>query len=412
MKDENAWYRKLLIYSLPIGIVGGVAAVLFTSITNGGSNFLFGERSTDPWSGSLYWIPLTSFGAILVTFVRKKLSVAKNVPGAVELAKLAWIEPSGALPLILVAVLSIIFGASLGPSFGIIVLGGGFASWLVTKIGPKFEREEQKEFARTGMAGSLGSVFGAPIIATLLTVELSPSKKQYTMTVITRLISSSLGYIIYFGITGAVILNAFSLPAYEYKNTDLFVGALLGLVAILFFLLFVFFNKVTSKIINMIKNDYSKALIGGAAIGFISFALPLTFGSGNSQLASVTSEYTLYGAGLLFIILIGKTIALRLSQESGFIGGVVFPILFFSGVAGVLIHTLVPEIPIALAVGAMMATVPGAALTAPISLILIATASLSQSSAIIPPLTIAVAVTQSAMYLLNNIKQNKNKTIS
>jgi H+/Cl- antiporter ClcA len=395
-----------------MGVVGGFSALLFTLVTNVGSSFLFGDMSTESWSGSIYWIPLTSFGAVLVTFIRKKFAVPKKVPGAVELAKESWVEPSTALPLILVAVLSIIFGASLGPSFGIVMLGGAFASWLVTKIGPNYDKEEQKEFARAGMTGSLGSVFGAPIIATLLTIELSPSKKPYMVTVLPRLIASSLGYIVFFGFTGKVIIDAFSLPTYEYKHTDLLVSAALGVVAVLFLLFFMFITKITEKSLAVIKHDYAKAVIGGAAIGFITFALPLTFSSGNSQLATITAEYSVFGIGFLLALLIGKTVALKLSQDSGFIGGNVFPMLFFSGIAGVLIHALFPGIPIALSVGIMMASIPGAALTAPISLILIAVGSLSQTTAIIPPLTIAVAVTQVCMYLLKNIKEDRTKNLS
>ncbi len=407
MTENNTWYKRLLIYSLLIGIVGGFLALIFTIVTNSGSNFLFGDMSTEAWSGSLYWIPLTSVGAVLVTFIRKKFAVPKKVPGAVELAKNAWVDPNTALPLILVAVLSIIFGASLGPSFGIVMLGGAFASWLVTKIGPDYDREEQKEFARAGMTGSLGSVFGAPIIATLLTIELSPSKKPYLVSVLPRLITSSLGYLVFFGFTGKVIIDAFSLPIYEYSHTDLFISALLGLAAVLFLLLFMFITKITETVLSVIKNDYVKAVIGGASIGLITFALPLTFGSGNSQLATVTSDYGIFGVGFLLALLIGKTVSLKISQDSGFIGGNVFPMLFFSGIAGVLLHAIFPSIPIALSVGAMMASIPGAALTAPISLILIAVGSLSQTTAIIPPLTIAVVVTQVCMYLLKNAKSNK-----
>src|SRR6187431_476374 len=132
MKEENSWYRKLIVYSLLIGFVGGTTALLFTETTNWGLGLLFGDRGTEAWSGSLWWIPITSFGALLMTFLRKKLHVAKEVPGAVQLAKEAWVEPSDALPLILIATLSIIFGASLGPSLGIVLLGGAFASWFVT----------------------------------------------------------------------------------------------------------------------------------------------------------------------------------------------------------------------------------------------------------------------------------------
>lgn len=408
---KELWYFRLLRYSLLIGFVGGVSALLFTWVTNGGSSLLFGDMSSDSWSGSLYWIPLTGFGAFLVTYLRNKLKVPKKVPGAVELAEISWVEPSTAPQLILIATLSIVFGASLGPSFGIVMLGGAFASWLVTKIEPKLDHEKQKEYARAGMAGSLGSVFSAPILATILTIELSVSKLTYVKTILPRLITSSLGYVVFFGATGAVIINAYKLPQYEYSNIHLLYGAVLGLVATIFFILFAVLTKLTEKFMSVLGSGYTKSIIGGLAIGTITYALPLTFSSGNSQLATVTSQYATFSILLLFAIFAAKTVALKLSQESGFIGGNVFPILFISGVAGVIVHLIVPDIPVALTVGAMMASIPGAALSAPISLILIAVGSLGQSTAIIPPITMAVVVTQISMYVINDII-TKKKTVS
>jgi H+/Cl- antiporter ClcA len=78
------------------------------------------------------------------------------------------------------------------------------------------------------------------------------------------------------------------------------------------------------------------------------------------------------------------------SQASGFIGGPIFPALFVGGTMGVLVHALFPAVPLGLAFTCMLAAVPGALVTAPFSMVLLA-AFLTQVGALqTAPILIAV----------------------
>jgi len=72
------------------------------------------------------------------------------------------------------------------------------------------------------------------------------------------------------------------------------------------------------------------------------------------------------------------------------LGGNVFPMIFIGGTAGVLVHLLIPDIPLSLSVAAMMAAVPGAFLNAPLSLTLIAAATVGLDALAVIPVTVAV----------------------
>jgi hypothetical protein len=78
---------------------------------------------------------------------------------------------------IAVSVVSLIFGASLGPSLGIIVFGGGLGAWLVSRRAEADEAERQ-ENSLAGMAGGLGAVFSGPLFASVMDTELSPRPKR------------------------------------------------------------------------------------------------------------------------------------------------------------------------------------------------------------------------------------------
>ena len=86
------------------------------------------------------------------------------------------------------------------------------------------------------------------------------------------------------------------------------------------------------------------------------------------------------------------------SQEAGFLGGPVFPILFIGGTAGVVVHLIFPDIPAALSVAAMMAAVPGATIAAPVSFILLGAGTVALGIEGLPPIGIAVITAHLAVW--------------
>ena len=169
------------------------------------------------------------------------------------------------------------------------------------------------------------------------------------------------------------------------------IGALLGGLAAFVLILFAFISKLISSAAKSISNPYVLGVVGGAFVGLIAFAIPLTSTSGSSQLSTELQLSASIGSGFIAAVLIAKMFAIALSQSTGFLGGVVFPMIFIGGTSGLLVHTIFPDIPIALAVGAMLAAVPGAFLNAPLSLILIAIGTVGIGPDALIPVAIAVA---------------------
>ncbi len=81
-------------------------------------------------------------------------------------------------------------------------------------------------------------------------------------------------------------------------------------------------------------------------------------------------------------------------------GGFVFPLIFIGGTAGVLVNTIFPQIPIALAVGCMLAAVAGAILNAPVSLILIAAGTVLIAPTALVPICIAVVTSHLSLAIV------------
>jgi H+/Cl- antiporter ClcA len=390
----ESWYRRLLLFAVALGLAGGLISLAYSGVTGLPIRGLFGEPSADPWSGRWWWIPLVAAGGLAVAALRRLWSVSDDVPGAVALAEAGWVDPAVGPRWVVVSVVSLCFGASLGPSFGIVVAGGSLGAWLARRAGTDDE-DVGRQYATTGMAGSLGALFSAPLFSTILAGELSPSPRQgHAVAFTTRFLSATLGYVVYFGVTGAVMLDAFSIPGYAYENVHLLYGVVLGLASVVALLVFSVVGKAVARVADAIADPYLRGVVGGAMIGLLAFALPLTVTGGSGQLAWATENWTDLGIGLLAITVVGKMVAVALSQRAGFLGGTVFPMIFVGGTAGLFVAASFDAIPVSLAVAAMIAAIPAAIISAPISFILIAVGGVGLGVAAIPPIGISVLTAQ------------------
>ena len=404
---EDAWYRRLLTLSIVLGVGGGVAAVLYTEFTGLGTSLLFGDPTSDPFSGRWWWIPLLSVSAVVVVLARRWAGVDGPIPGAVAYAKKGWVDPSSALPLFVISAVSLFVGASLGPSFGIIMAGGGLGSWLSERTSAP-DDEARHEYAMTGMAAGLSAVFAAPLFGSVMASELAPvPKSRYVPLFIPMFVASVIGFVIFTEATSSQLLGAFGLPGYEYATVDLLWGVLLGFMAIIVLLVQSLIGNGIREVSARMANTLVRAAVLGAVVGLIAFALPLTATGGSAQLAFETSNLSELSVTLLVAVLLGKMMAFVLSQEAGFLGGPVFPIIFIGGTAGIIIHLLIPEIPAPLAVGALIAALPGATIGAPVSFILLGGGVVLTGVEGLPPIGLAVITAHLAVWNVEVFRETR-----
>lgn len=402
------WYRRQLLVAVGLGVFGGVFALAFSAVTKWAVDAIFGEPTDEVWAGEWWWILVIAGGAVLVYALRKGMNVPEEVPGAVALAKAAEVDPKLAPRLVVISAVSLIVGASLGPSFAIVVAGGGVGAWVVSRV-EDVEPEAEHQYTLTGMTGALGAVFTSPLFATVLGNELSPTKKEaYVAAFIPQFLAATVGYVIFFSVTDETMLGAFSVPGYEFELGHLPLGVVLGVFAAITLLVHATIGNAVRRLVAIVQVPWLSAAAGGGLIGFMAFALPLTAAGGSSQLTYTADSVATLGIGLLAAVLIGKMIAMTLSQEVGFLGGTVFPILFIGGTAGALVHAIFPDIPAPLAMAAMIAAVPGATIAAPVSFILIGFAGVALGPVGVAPVGIAVITSYLAISTVRFFKEQQD----
>ncbi len=211
------------------------------------------------------------------------------------------------------------------------------------------------------------------MIVVLLILEVArPGGQRFTKALAAEIVASSVSFGIYFAIAGAVFLDHYQVPTFTFEDWQLLAAIPLGLFAALVVTLLVGFMMGAARLFGRLKvPSIAKSTLGGVVFGIVGVVLPLTMFSGSDQLTTVLNAGGL-GIGLLVAILIAKMFTFGVSQGSGFVGGPIFPSLFIGGTAGVLVHQVIPGVPLGLAFTCLLAAVPGALAPAPFSMVLMA----------------------------------------
>ncbi len=387
---DRPWYRQLLAVAAAVGLAIGVLGLVYLAVTGKAFKTIFGEPEVDAWSGEWWWIAVTAGGGAVVAGLRRWWKIPEQVPGGVAVIESGVVDQRVAPSWVGVAAVSAIAGASLGPSFALVIMGGGLGSWIASR---RWAGDENARLDATmvGVAGGFGGAFTSPALGTVVVSELAPiPKPRYVEGILPQFIAATVAFALYFGVVGTTFLNSFAVPVEEFSVWQLLIGVGLGVTATVVMIVFVMIVKLVQKLAGNVPQGLSRGLVGGALVGAIAAALPLTVGAGNDQLTTIIDESASIGVLLLLAVLVGKMFAMALSLAAGFIGGNVLPMLFVGGTAGVVIHLLIPDIPYAIAVGAMLAAVPGAVIKAPIGLMLIAVLSVGLGPLTAAPVAIAV----------------------
>jgi len=216
-------------------------------------------------------------------------------------------------------------------------MGGGLGSWIANRRWA--EGGADQDYTLTGIAGGFGGAFTSPILGAFLVSELEPlPRHRYVASIIPQLIASAVGFMIFYSVVGRTFLGSYDVPSYEFEVIHMAIAAGLGILAAVVMMTFVGVVLAVKRVCKLVPNRYVLGVVGGAVVGLIAMALPLTVGAGQSQLGVVIDDATTLGIGLLIVVLLAKMVAMALSLEVGFMGGNVFPLIFMGGTAGTIVY--------------------------------------------------------------------------
>ena len=395
----------LMGYALVLGVVGGFAGLVFMGVVGFGNNW-YVDPEPGWFGGQWWWIAVTAGAGVVVGLLRRLTRLPEKIPGLIADLQAERVDPRLVPGIVAVSAASLIGGASLGPEQALGAMGGGAGSWMSRRRG--LGTEDSRVNTLTGFGGAYGGLFSSTVVVVMMILEVArPGGQRFTKTLVGAIIASSVSFGIYFAIAGAVFLDAYQVPQYQFEDWQLLAAVPLGLFAAVVVTLLVMFIKLATMLFGRLKlPSIVKSTLGGALFGLVGVVLPLTLFTGSDQLKTVLGDAGTLGVGLIAALLIGKMLTFGVSLGSGFVGGPIFPALFIGGTAGVLVHAVFPGVPLGLAFTCLLAAVPGSLVTAPFSMVLLA-AFLTQVGALqTAPILIAVVTAfltmEGVKYLIAN----------
>ena len=329
-------YWKTLPYKLLVGLKWIGFGVL-TGILVGGVSALFakaivlatGFRLAHTWI--VFLLPLA--GLFIVLFYHR---LGARKPRGTNLVLEAIREservPVKMAPLIIVStVLTHLFGGSAGREGAALQVGGSLGHGLGQLL--HFRKEERRRTIMCGMSAAFSALFGTPLAATVLSMEISTVGVMYYSSLVPCAVSALTAHFVAQAInlgSEAMLLSA--VPAFHVRDavcTGLFAWAC-ALVSILFATSMHSSKKLLQK---YFPNDYIRVAVSGVIIVVLTLLVgDQTYnGTGSNIIASCIENPTFKLAFYAFLL---KILFTSVTLGGGFQGGEIVPSLFIGATFG------------------------------------------------------------------------------
>ncbi|WP_018612157.1 chloride channel protein [Segetibacter koreensis] len=400
-----------IVVAVLISVIAKLLVYLINLVTNISfyGNFSFEHSSPANNTLGLFVIVVPALGGILVGLMAlfgSKAIRGHGIPEAMEqiLTNQSKIKPTITYLKPISSAIAIGTGGPFGAEGPIIATGGALGSTLGQLL--KITHNERKILLAAGATAGMSAIFGSPVAAIFLAIELllfefSP---RSIIPVALACITGAAGHHFLFE-EGPVfqMKNLIEMPS----NPALFAYSIMGI-------LIGFLSVFVTKIVYFIEDTFEKIpvhwmwwpAIGGLAVGAIGYFAPRTLGVGYENITDLLSGTMPIQIVLSLCLL--KFVSWAVALGSGTSGGTLAPLLTIGGATGILLGSAIMyffpasgvTLPLAAMVGmsAMFAGTSRALITS----IIFAIETTSQSNALLPLLASCTASYFISFFLMKN----------
>lgn len=334
---RDAWIGML---ALGIGVTTTfIAEFLIRSIAFVTNLVYFGRLSTGDAAPrdhhlGLLAIGVPVLGGIVVGFMARYGSRAirgHGIPEAME--QILTNESRIPLRIMFLKPLSAAVAIGTGGPFGaegpIIATGGALGSAIGQFV--EVTARERKTLLAAGAAAGMTAVFGTPLAAVLLAIELLLSEYSARTVVPVALACVIAGAVrvMLHGAGAVFVLPSLYDPSTGSMIVAVLAGGVIGIVA-----------TAVTRAVYAIEDGFERLpvhwmwwpAIGGIAVGVIGYFVPRVLGVGYDNITLAISGH--FTATALVILLVAKLIAWAIALGSGTSGGTLAPLLTFGAAIG------------------------------------------------------------------------------
>ncbi len=339
----------ILILSTIVGFLSGIAAVLLKESVHIIQSLL--TSHFDYAYANYLYLAYPLIGILITVLLAKyffKEPFGHGITGILYAIsrKSSNISRSKTYSNLMGSAITVGFGGSVGLEAPIVVTGSAIGSNIGRIV--HLQAKKRALLIGCGTAGAISAIFNSPIAGVIFSIEVILTDISIN-AFIPLLIASVTGSLTSLLLLGDEILFSFKLEdPFTAVDTPyyFFLGIFCGLVSL-------YFTRVTysiEKYLGQIRSEYSRAVLGGLALGLIIFVFPPMYGEGYDfiKLLLAGDEQALFDNSLFFqrfghvslliffilgLILI-KPVAAASTIGGGGNGGIFAPSLFLGAVTG------------------------------------------------------------------------------
>jgi H+/Cl- antiporter ClcA len=338
--------RRTLVISLLAIIIGaaavGVARLLIASIalvTNASFHGTFTIFNSTPTGNHLgiFVVLVPVIGGLVVGVLARYGSGAIRGHGIPEAMEQILTNESNISPRVMVlkplsAAIVIGTGGPFGAEGPIIATGGALGS-LVGQV-LHTTPDERKTLLAAGAAGGMAAIFGTPVAAVLLAIELLLFEYRPRSLVPVALASATATGIrmVFEGSEGVFAMPQLTNPSGEALVTYMVLGAIVGVAAVL-----------VTKSLYYIELGFEKLpvhwmwypAIGSVVVGVVGYFEPRTMGVGYDNISNILAGN--FTDAVLISMVVLKFLSWSIALGSGTSGGTLAPLFTIGGGLGALL---------------------------------------------------------------------------
>jgi H+/Cl- antiporter ClcA len=411
-------YLALLLIAAVLGVPISVVAYYFLQLTTHMQTWLFTDlpKGVGFHGVPTWWpAPVLAVGGLLVALTIRYLP-GKGGASPADGFKVHGAPTAIQLPsVILASVLTLGFGAVLGPEAPLIAIGAGLAAWSIRLIKRGANAQAVAVVGAAGSFAAISTLLGSPLLGAFLLMEASGlGGATASLVLVPGLLSAGIGSLVFIGLDsltglGKTSLSIPNLPPFTRPDVAEFgwafaIGLAAAIVGLGIHRLGLWMRTPVERRL-LIAAPIVGLIVAGLAIAYFEGSghpsSEVLF-SGQADLGPLILHSSAYTAGALALLVACKSIAYGASLST-FRGGPIFPAMFIGGAGGILMSHLpgLPLVPaVAMGIGAMCVSM----LRLPFTSVLLATLLLySDGVAAMPLVILAVVVAHVASAHLNPV---------
>lgn len=339
----------VLILSLAVGLLSGLAAVMLKNLIHFTHHLLTGHLQTDSQNYLLLILPM--IGILISVFFARNI-IKDSLGHGVSKILYALSKGSGKIKnhnnysSIIASTFTIGFGGSVGAEAPIVLTGASIGS----SLGRLFHQNYKTItlLIGCGAAGAVAGIFKAPIAGLVFTLEVLMLGLSMASLIPLLIAAVSAAMVAFFFLGDAAEFTWTLETPFILNNIPFYIvlGVLGGLVSLYFSRMLMWSeNKLRA-----VNSPWFRVAAGGLILSSLIFIMPQLYGEGYSTITGLlngNSEllfdnslfYQLKDNEWMLIVLLGmlilfKVFATAATTGSGGVGGVFAPSLFTGGVTG------------------------------------------------------------------------------